>query len=444
MNLIDGPNRTNKLNKQVIYSFLIKGVSIIINFILVPLVLEILDGRKYGLWVTIQSVLFWIHFFDIGVGKGLQINLGKALANEKLHQAKVIVSTAYIIIGFISILLLAILFLVYQHINWFKLFNAMDMKNVDLNLLMVIVFSTFIIILTFKLTQAVYRAIQLPSYEKAIPVLGNVMVLLIVFLFKDDLKGELIVVSAIYTISPLFIFILFSIYLFIKYPFLRPNVRLFDKKTVPSILNLGVSFFIIQIAVLVLFQSTNFIINYLYGQEEVARFDTARKLFATMYMLFSLFMTPHMSPFTYAFQKKDFVWIRKSVRKLFIFWMIIVLYGSFLLIFSDKIFNLWIGDKLSIPFNYSFYLFIFFSILTFGGIFNSFINGIGYIKLQMYSNVVSIFLFLILVYIFKYILELEAYSIILAIIFSNFYHLIIAPIQYYKIISGKAKGIWIK
>lgn len=73
-----------------------------------------------------------------------------------------------------------------------------------------------------------------------------------------------------------------------------------------------------------------------------------------------------------------------------------------------------------------------------------FINGISKLKLQMIFTGIGAVVFIPTAYIFTNYLKLGVEGVIYAMIISNLYHPIIAPLQYYKIISGKAKGIWIK
>src|SRR5882757_3638825 len=97
--LFGGHARTNKANKNVLLSFLIKGSSIATSFALVPLTLHYLDKERYGIWLTIFSLLGWLTFFDIGMGNGLRNKLSEALANNDTRMARIYISTAYAIVA---------------------------------------------------------------------------------------------------------------------------------------------------------------------------------------------------------------------------------------------------------------------------------------------------------------------------------------------------------
>ena len=72
------------------------------------------------------------------------------------------------------------------------------------------------------------------------------------------------------------------------------------------------------------------------------------------------------------------------------------------------------------------------------------INGIGKVRLQMVCLAIVAVLYIPLLLFFINTLHLGIISIPLAQLFSNFYSLFIARVQYNKLISGNAYGIWNK
>lgn len=66
--------RTTTIKKNIIGSFLIKGCSIIISLMLVPITLGYVSSELYGIWLTLSSIMMWISFFDIGFTLGLKTN----------------------------------------------------------------------------------------------------------------------------------------------------------------------------------------------------------------------------------------------------------------------------------------------------------------------------------------------------------------------------------
>jgi O-antigen/teichoic acid export membrane protein len=237
--------------------------------------------------------------------------------------------------------------------------------------------------------------------------------------------------------------LVFSITLFLdKYKNIRPSPKYFRLRYIRPLFNLGLKFFIIQICGLILYHSTNIIISQYFGPAEVTPYNIAFKLFSTINMAFGIILTPYWSAYTEAWSKKDLDWIKNSVKKLMRLWAIVATMGIFILILSNKIYEVWVGDIVKIDFKLSAMLLIYFLLFTFSGIFNMFINGIGKIKVQLYSALFSAVIFYPLTFLFLNNLKMGIEGLALAMILTNLISPVLSPVQFYRIINGKAKGIW--
>ena len=49
--------RTKSIVKNIFYSFFVKGGSVLVSFILVPIVLGLISTFQYGVWLTLSSVI---------------------------------------------------------------------------------------------------------------------------------------------------------------------------------------------------------------------------------------------------------------------------------------------------------------------------------------------------------------------------------------------------
>ena len=89
---------------NIIFSFFLKGISIIITFIQVPITLKYLDSTKFGIWLTLSSMVAWFSFFDIGLGNGFRNKYAQSKAKNEIKDAKMYLSTTYISISVIFFL----------------------------------------------------------------------------------------------------------------------------------------------------------------------------------------------------------------------------------------------------------------------------------------------------------------------------------------------------
>lgn len=54
--------RSVRVNRNILNSVFIKGASILINFILVPVSLDFTNTEDYGIWLTISSLITMASF----------------------------------------------------------------------------------------------------------------------------------------------------------------------------------------------------------------------------------------------------------------------------------------------------------------------------------------------------------------------------------------------
>ena len=114
----NGHHRSIKAKKNIIASFLIRGVSIIISLIMVPLTINYINPSRYGIWLTLSSIVGWFSFFDIGLSQGLRNKFAEAKAKGNDNLAQVYVSTTYAILAIIFFVVWMIFLLVNNFLDW--------------------------------------------------------------------------------------------------------------------------------------------------------------------------------------------------------------------------------------------------------------------------------------------------------------------------------------
>jgi O-antigen/teichoic acid export membrane protein len=437
--------RLNKLTKNVIGSFFLQGINIIIGIIIVPLTITFVNSDNYAIWLTLSSILMWFSIFDIGFGSGLKNRLAEALAKNNYSLAKTYISTTYFSVGFLMLIAIFLFSIFGWYIDWSKVFNVDASMSLYLKKIVYIVMILFFFRFFLQLISNILTAFQLPVVASAISTISNILIVIIIFGLSKITTGNLLTLSIVMSAIPVLIYIFFSFYLYnTKYKNVSPSFHYIDKTKIKNLLGIGIKFFIIQISMIILFQSSNFLIIQLFGSDEVVQYNIAYKLFVNLSIVFSIVMNPFWVLFTDAWTRKEIQWIKQSIKKLLVIWLLISICGLIVLCYSDEIYGLWVGKKIIIPFRLSLFICVYFIIFIFGGVFNMFINGVGKLQLQLICLTVSSFIYIPMVLLFAKVFNMGLISIPIALILSNFYSIIIAPIQYIKLINGKAKGIFLK
>lgn len=438
-------NRTKNITKHVFLSFVYKGGTIVANFLLVPVTMNYLDTKSYGLWLILSSFISWFYFFDIGLGNGLRNKFAEARAKGDMKLAKGYVSAAYFTIGAVSTVLFVVFLIVNFFIDWSEIFNSGSGLANDLSNLMPIVFGLFCLQLVVKLITTIYTADQNHSMQGKINFYTQIFTLLVIWLLTFTEKSSLLVFGTIFSALPVVILLIMNFLSFSNaYKQVAPSISFWKKEYLEGIFGLGFKFFVIQMSGIVLFSTDNFVITQLYGPEAVVPYNIVYKYFSASNMALTIIMTPYWSSITEAYVKKDFEWLKKSMRSLIKISCFSIVLLIVMTLLSAQVYNIWIGNKISIPFVLSIHMAFYFALNIFCNPFTVLINGTGKITLQLYSLVITAIINIPLCVFFARNLNMGVSGIILATTICLLPFAVIAPIQTYKIINKKAFGIWNK
>ena len=441
-----GHERSIKAKKNIVTSILIKGGSIGISLLLVPLTINYVNADRYGIWLTISSIVAWFSFFDIGLTQGLRNKFAEALANDDDDSAQVYVSTAYAVLGIIFTILWGIFILVNPLLNWSDILKVSPDLSDEISLLVVIVFTYFCLQFVLRIVTTIITANQEPAKSSLIDLIGQITSLLIIVLLVSVTEGSLIYLGVSLCAAPIIVLAGANIFFFSgKYRIYKPSLGKVKFSHAKSLFNLGGIFFVIQIASIIQYESANIIISRNFGPINVTDYNIVSKYFGILHMVFMIFITPFWSASTEAFLKGDIQWIRNSMKKYNLLNLIFMALGIIMLILSGFIYSLWLGEgTVDISFQLSLWGFFYFSVMMFESKYVSFLNGISALRIQFWASIFSPFLFVGLVLLFINHFKMGVYAIFLASIIANFNGFLIAPLQYYMIIVKKKRGLWIR
>jgi len=438
-----GDKRSVKAKTQILYSLILKGISIIIGFVFVPLLLNYLDTERYGIWLTLSSIIAWASFFDIGLGNGLRNRLTEAIADDNTELAKKYISTTYAVLGCIFGVLIIIFLTINPFLDWQKILNTQLVTTKELSIVALIVFIFFALKFFFNLIGIILMANQRPAVNNSFGPLGNILSLIVILILIKTTQGSLIYLATVLSVSPVIVLIIASVIFFTTdYKKYRPRLNYVDLSKAKDILNLGFKFFYFQIAYIIFFSTTNILIAQFANQEAVAQYNIAYKYLYIPVMIQGIVLTPFWSAVTDAYAKNDIDWIKRVLRKLNLLSIGLIIVITSMLIISPLVYHLWLGNKISIEFALTLMITIYLAQDIIIAPFSVFINGLGKLKLGIFVITLKLIIFIpIALLLGKYYGSL---GVVMAMFFAQMPALIFEPMQVYKIINGKARGIWNK
>ncbi|MDR0418971.1 MAG: MATE family efflux transporter, partial [Prevotellaceae bacterium] len=379
-----GHERTLKIKKNVLGSLVLKGVSILISLLLVPMVLNYLDEERYGLWLTLSSIIGWFSLFDVGLGNGLRNKFAEARALEKDQLAKTYVSTTFAIISIIIVVVLIIFLTINPFLNWTNILNTTTESPQILSTLALIVFVFFCLQFVFKLITSILLADQRPASVDLINVLGSLLSLIIIYVLLNVTNGSLILLGLALSSSPVVVLIIANILVFTgKYRIYKPSIKHVDFKESKSLMGLGFKFFIPQIASLIVFSSSNIIIAQIFNPSEVTVYNIAYKYFSLATMFFQILLAPFWSAFTEAYMKGEMEWIKNAIRKLILLWGMSCIVVVGMVVVANFAYAIWVGEQIDVPMALSICIAIYVCVANWNNIYVSFNAGVSKFFIQV-------------------------------------------------------------
>lgn len=435
--------RTASVKKNILGSLVIRGVSILVSLLIVPMTLNYVSSEVYGIWLTLSSIMLWLNFFDIGFTLGLKNKLAESIALNDWGRGKKLVSTTYFMM-FVIFLPLCLLLEAFVHfIKWSSLLNVNAIYEPDIQKTLIVLIACFCFQMIFNVLTSVVAAYQRVALSSTFPVIGNCVSLVIIYILTKLCDPSLFVLSLAISLPPIIVIVLFSIILFsTSFKRVKPNIKSVDLKYVKTIFSLGVKFFLIQIQVVILFQATNLLITNISGPMDVTNYNIAYKYLSIAMMVYTIMLGPLWPAFTDAYTKRDFSWMNTVYAKMKMFYLASVIVVGLMIACSSLVYRLWLGDNVNIPFEMTLCVGLYIIVNTWDSLQAQLINGIGCIRLQTYITLLGILLHLPLSFILgKYV---GAIGVIMSQILITLLYSICFTIQLTKLLSNNATGIWIK
>jgi O-antigen/teichoic acid export membrane protein len=440
--LINVSDRSSILRKNIFETGILKLASMVLSFLTVPIILNAIGQKSYGIWLTLSAIFTWINYFDIGLGSGLRNKFAESKAIGNLEKTKHYVSTSYVVVGMISLGFIIILFLINPFLKWNSILNTTDISGGELNTIIMIIFPLFCFQFFLRLISSILIGDQKSSTDQLLTFLtsaGIIISILLIQYFNSII--DLLAISVIFSGLPVLVMLGATIYFFSSiYKNVRPSFCFVRMQYFNVIGSLGFKFFIIQICSLVTVATSNIIISQLFTPEDVVPYNLAYKYFFYLYAVFGLIINPLYGAFPNAFAKKDYNWIRDIIQKINKISVMAIFTIILMIAISPIFFRFWIGDTVFVPIVLVGLMGIYFSITISMTPYAVFISSVGAVKIAFIFSIINAVLHIPLsIILCKY---LGVIGVVVAMIALSISGLLWLPIQTRKLLNGSSRGVW--
>jgi len=447
----NGHERTVRAKKNILLAVVFKGVGILVGFAVSPLSVAYLDPTRLGIFILITGMMDWFADFDMGIGNGLKNKFGAAVAKGNDEEARSYVSTAYGALSAIAAALAMVFVFASFVVPWSELTDTDPSMNAEIRLLAIIIFAAFAVRFVSSLIYIIFNSLQQTAKVDFFSLIAKIVFLVLIIILFYTTESSLILFGTAKSFTFAFLPIIIGIWAFRgELKQYAPSFSRMKKSYLKALLSIGAMYFLIRIAMLVIYETNTFLITTLIDIKMVPVYDFPFKYFSILSMFFAIITNQLWGAYVEAYEKGDFEWIKKIVGNLMKAWVGTVALGAIMILFSDTFYYYWINvwqeqDKvLDFPKSVSVFICISVCFSNFINVFNLVLNGTGKIRLQTIGIIVAAILNIPLSIFFVKVMGMGLNGIILGTIVSLIPNAIFSPIQVRKILTGKDKGIWSK
>jgi O-antigen/teichoic acid export membrane protein len=311
-----GRERYRRAGMTASTSYIAKGLTLLMGFVSVPLTVHYLGAERYGVWLTISSLLLWVALTDFGLAGYALVNvLSEAVGNDDRESARHYAASAFWALVTIALIIGMVFIAAFHFIPWRAVFRVSDATSTqELESTCALVLTLFVINLPLSLLRSLYNAHQdgyLANIWGIAYSVVSLLGLIVVTRFHGGLPQLVVALSGI----PALVLLANAYHAFVRrYPWLAPAPSAVRWSCIRRLLKLGGKYMIMQVASLGIYQSQAMIITQMLGPSQVVIFAVTYKVVTLPMDLAYMGTVPFISAFGEAKARHDWNWIKGAFK----------------------------------------------------------------------------------------------------------------------------------
>ncbi len=354
--------------------------------------LPYLGAERFGIWMTIASLVAVLTLLDLGVGNALTNRIASiATLNDNLSLSKAISGG----LGFLLIISIIIALIIIPLGNIISWKNIIPTNNSTLNNEIqnaILVFSIIFPLHIFSNgLSRIFAGLQRSFESYLFSIFWSIFSIIALWFASKEHVGIpylLMIVLGSSSIANLN-----SLMLLISRGLFSAKAMITELKNESThLFSSGILFFILQVGTTIGWSADSLIISSTIGVAEVATFAIVQRLYQLATQPLMIMNTPLWGAYADATQRRDYKFIKKTLtRSIVITFLSSILITISITIFGDHFVTIWTHNQIHI----SIYLFISYGVWAIlestGNSLAMFLNGTGIIKPQIYAVILFSF-----------------------------------------------------
>ncbi len=338
-------SRYGRIVQAVCSGGLVRVLSSAIALLSLPLAVRYLGAERYGVWATITTTAVWINLLDLGIANTLTNHISQAYALGDRQAAARSFTNALVLTGGISGLAGFAAALMFPHVNWVRLLNvSAQVGATEVRHTVAAAVALMLLALPCNLASKVlagYQELHCGNYATCAGAVAGLCGLALGVALRVSMPMLFVMSAGCLTFANLAMLVLVVGF---QKPWLMPRLGLVERGPVRELLRSGSSFFLIQVAAVVVFSSDNLIVSHYLGASEVTPYSVTWRVVGFVAVLQSLIFPALWPAYAEAYAKRDYGWIRRTFAVTMTGTVALnLLCISVLLLFGRGLIRLWAG-----------------------------------------------------------------------------------------------------
>jgi O-antigen/teichoic acid export membrane protein len=327
------------------------ALSVVIGFASVPITIGYLGQERYGLWMTMSSLVAMFGFADLGIGNGLMNAMAEAHGRDDREAARQYLASALAVVTTLAVAGAVALAIAYPFVHWERVFNVAAAEAVgEAGPATVVLFLCFLFGLPVALIGRAQSAFQEGFTASIWSGAGTVLsfvALLVVVACKAGLPWLVLALGG----TPLLGSIGNAVaLLFFQRPWLRPRIADIGWKRGEKLVRLGILFVVLQLTVALTYTSDNIVIAHVLGPAAVTKVAVSGKLFNLAPMAWGILLGPLWPAYTEALARGDRAWVKRTLIVSVIATAVgAAIFSTVVVVFGNTILRWWTRQPIVAP-----------------------------------------------------------------------------------------------
>jgi O-antigen/teichoic acid export membrane protein len=319
------------------------------------------------------------------MGNGLLNALSEANGRDDRVAARRYVSSSFLMLAGLALALAAAFAVVYPFVPWQEVFNV---SSPEAGPAMAALVGCFLVSLPLGVVEKVQLGYQEGFRNALWTAFGNMLGLgavLLAIALGAGLPWLILAIAG----APAIARLANGVALFGWHKrWLRPTLGWATRPAARRVLQIGLLFFVLQLAVAVAYQSDSIVAVHVVGPQAVAEYAVVYRLFMLVPMLVGMALTPLWPAYGEAIARGDVAWVRRTLlRSLWISLLATAPAALLLVALGSRIIELWAGSEIVPSFGLLLGFGVWMVMGTAGNAVAMFLNGANIVRFQVLTAI---------------------------------------------------------